>query len=254
MNKEMLAKCEGHVVRIRPMARRFSGQDELDTIDDDWMIRRVDLSRKTVEIINLRSEYCPILGLDHVHSYTSDPMSDRGEQKHGFLQLNVQVFMTDRGPKIEPLPRGGLVPEHHTRRAEPTSNTGSVRREVQDARIAEELRRMEERSRAQEEFNEIDKLRHVGFALREKLRREAPGLARPSGSTALATIPPVNHEHFEVSEWLGAVANALRRMKPPELAKYFERCSPSLAPLERLECLIERLETVLTQIQTRIVL
>jgi hypothetical protein len=45
-----------------------------------------------------------MLGLDHIHSYVSDPMRDFDGQKHGFLQLNVQVFLTERGPRIEPLP------------------------------------------------------------------------------------------------------------------------------------------------------
>lgn len=103
MNKEMLAKCEGHLVRIRPIARRFHGQHELESLDDDWLIRRVDLARKAVELHNLRCDHCPMLGLDHIHSYVSDPMRDFDGQKHGFLQLNVQVFLTERGPRIEPL-------------------------------------------------------------------------------------------------------------------------------------------------------
>jgi len=104
MNKEMLAKCQGHLVRIRPVARRFQGQDELQPLDDDWRIVRVDLARKVVEIHDIRCDHCPTLGLDHIHSYTSDPMRDIDGQKHGFLQLNVQVLLTDRGPQIEPLP------------------------------------------------------------------------------------------------------------------------------------------------------
>jgi hypothetical protein len=106
MNKEMLAKCEGDIVRIRPLARRFQGHRELETLDDDWRIGRVDLTRKVVEILNIRCDHCPTLGLDHIHSYTSDPMRDFDGQKHGFLQLNVQVFLTEWGPKVEPIPPG----------------------------------------------------------------------------------------------------------------------------------------------------
>jgi hypothetical protein len=104
MNKEMLAKCEGYVVRIRPIARRFQGQQELEPLDDDWRIGRVDLARKTLEIRNVRCDQCPTLGLDHIHSYSSDPMRDFDGQKHAFLQLNVQVFLTEQGPHVEPLP------------------------------------------------------------------------------------------------------------------------------------------------------
>lgn len=104
MNKEMLAKCEGHIVRLRPIARRFAGERELEPIDEDWQITRVDLRQKILEIYSLRGAHCPTLGFDHIHSYTSDPMRDAGGQKHGFLQLLVQVILTDSGPKIEPLP------------------------------------------------------------------------------------------------------------------------------------------------------
>jgi hypothetical protein len=110
MNKEMLAKCEGHLVRIRPIARRFQGSRELEQIDDDWRITRVDAARKIVEIHNLRCAHCLTIGLDHIHSYTSDPMRDTDGQKHGFLHLIVEIRLTDQGPTIEPLPpaeRGG---------------------------------------------------------------------------------------------------------------------------------------------------
>jgi hypothetical protein len=103
MNKEMLAKCKNHIVRLRPIARRFHGQAELPQYDDDWRIERVDAAQKVVEIHNLRCHYCPILGFDQIHSYMSDPMRDIGNQKHGFLKLMVQVFLTEHGPKIEPL-------------------------------------------------------------------------------------------------------------------------------------------------------
>lgn len=103
MNKDMLAKCQYHIVKIRPIARRFQGQIELEQYDDDWMIERVDKARGVVQIKNLRCDHCPTLGFDHIHSYTSDPMRDVGDQKHGFLKLLVQVILTEKGPRIEPL-------------------------------------------------------------------------------------------------------------------------------------------------------
>jgi len=122
MNKEMLAKCEGHLVRIRPMARRFQGGHELEQIDDDWRITSVDGARKVVEIHNLRCDYCPTLGFDHIHSYTSDPMRDTDGQKHGFLQLIVEIRLTDRGLTIEPLPpadrAGSRTPSTRVQRLE----------------------------------------------------------------------------------------------------------------------------------------
>jgi len=104
MNKEMLAKCQYHIVRLRPIAQRFQGPIELEQYDDDWMIMRADPARNRVELHNMRtSAQCPILGFDHIHSYLSDPMRDVGDRKHGFLNLNVLLFLTERGPVIEPL-------------------------------------------------------------------------------------------------------------------------------------------------------
>jgi len=82
-------------VRIRPIARRFQGSRELEQIDD-----------------NLRCDHCPTLGFDHIHSYTSDPMRDTDGQKHGFLQLVVEIRLTDRRYTIEPLPPAERAGSH----------------------------------------------------------------------------------------------------------------------------------------------
>lgn len=116
MNKGMLPKCQYHIVRLRPIARRFQGDRELEPYDDDWMIEKVDQARGVVEIRNLRCDSCPTLGFDHIHSYISDPMRDVGGQKHGFLKLLVQVILTDTGPRIEPLP-------HWSARTSPSRRT-----------------------------------------------------------------------------------------------------------------------------------
>jgi hypothetical protein len=105
MNKEMLAKCQGHIVRLVPIARPLQGERELEIKDDDWRIGEIDAVG--VKLHNQRATSQVLtLGLDQIHSYMSDPMSNVGDQKHGFLHLLVQVILTEHGPKIEPLPRG----------------------------------------------------------------------------------------------------------------------------------------------------
>lgn len=106
MKKDMLLRSKGQVVRIRPIAKRLNGQEVLQEIDDDWRIIDVDPNKKTIEILNIRCHHQPILGFDHVYSFDPDPMRDVDGQKHGFLQLLVQVYLTEKGPKIEPLPPG----------------------------------------------------------------------------------------------------------------------------------------------------
>jgi len=103
MNKEQLRKSIGQYVRIRPQAEHFDGSKELPTLDDDWIIGRVDAH---VELSNTRTGDTAILGFDHIHSYYSDPGRDSGGVKYGFLQLNVQVSVGGRPCKIEPLPPG----------------------------------------------------------------------------------------------------------------------------------------------------
>ena len=57
------------------------------------------------QLHNMRtSVQAPILGFDYIHSYTSDPMRNVDDRKRGCLKLTVQIFLTDKGPKIEPMP------------------------------------------------------------------------------------------------------------------------------------------------------
>jgi hypothetical protein len=104
MNKDQLKKIVGHQVRLRPVTKRFSGDQELDELDDDW---RVDsITDIAIQLSNCRTGHVATLGLDHIHSYLSDPARHIGGMQRGFLQLRVQLSL--RGPElaIEPLPPG----------------------------------------------------------------------------------------------------------------------------------------------------
>ena len=104
MNKDQLKKTVGCTVRIRPVVRRHDGTRELPSIDDDWLVQRVDTD--VVELSNSRTAHHALLGLDHIHSYMSDPGRDVGGARHGFLWLRVQLCLRGMHIDIEPLPPG----------------------------------------------------------------------------------------------------------------------------------------------------
>ena len=104
MNKEKLKNLVGYRIRIRPVARRPGASDELPVADDDWIIGNVDMDR--VELTNVRTGHNAVLGLDHIHSFLSDPARDNTGVKYGFLQLRVQLSLLPQGLDIEPLAPG----------------------------------------------------------------------------------------------------------------------------------------------------
>lgn len=104
MKKDQLKKIVGHRVRLRPVAKRRSGTQELPRIDDDWTVRQVE--GDVIELSNPRTDHVARLGLDHIHSYLSDPGRDIGGIRYGFLQLRVQLCLRPLDVEIEPLHPG----------------------------------------------------------------------------------------------------------------------------------------------------
>ena len=104
MNKDRLKKSIYHRVRLRPIAERRNGGGRLSPCDDDWIIQKVD---DLVELSNVRTGHLAKLGLDHIHSYASDPQRDHDGLVHGFLDLNVQLIISGNKIDIEPDRRGG---------------------------------------------------------------------------------------------------------------------------------------------------
>lgn len=96
MKKDQLKNLVGHRMRIRPIARRPNAAAELPQIDDDWTVETVEENR--IALKNIRTHHVATLGLDHVHSYLSDPARDYNGMKYGFLQLRVQISIP---PSIE---------------------------------------------------------------------------------------------------------------------------------------------------------
>jgi hypothetical protein len=82
-------------VRLVPVACRLDDNDrELPQIDDDWTID--EASTDGVQICNSRTAHTVLLGKDHIHHFTTNPDKSPAGVRHGFLTLNVQVFLQDK--------------------------------------------------------------------------------------------------------------------------------------------------------------
>ncbi len=103
MNKDKLKKNLGYRVRLRPPPIRTNeaADVELGCDDDDWII--ADTNDAGVRIKKLCTGHTTILAYDHIHHFTRDPTRDRGELKHGFLRLNVQIFFNSSNVWPDPL-------------------------------------------------------------------------------------------------------------------------------------------------------
>src|SRR5207244_4486885 len=71
-----------------------------------------------VELQNTRTGHNVVLGLDHIHSFLSDPRRDSNGQKYGFLQLRSQLSLLPQGLEVEPLAPGDWgspnpAPQYH---------------------------------------------------------------------------------------------------------------------------------------------
>lgn len=104
MNKDQIKKTVGTRVRIRPVAKRHDGTNELPPVDYDWLVLRIE--DEVVVLSNLSTVHMARIGLDQIHSYMSDPIRDTGDVKHGFLQLRVQLCLRGNAIDTEPLPPG----------------------------------------------------------------------------------------------------------------------------------------------------
>ncbi len=102
MNTSKLRNSISQRVRLRPFAMSVLAGRVIAQRDDVWIIQAVHPGG-IVELGNLVTTHVAQLGSDHIHHYDSDPPSDIGESKNGFLILTVQVFMSGSRLWIEPL-------------------------------------------------------------------------------------------------------------------------------------------------------
>jgi hypothetical protein len=106
MNWEQMKKNVGCRVQLVPTACRLDDAGrELPSIDDDWNIEEV--STDGLRISNIRTGHVSTLGKDHVHHFTTNPDRSRAGIRHGFLTLNVQVFLQGNKLWVRPNARPG---------------------------------------------------------------------------------------------------------------------------------------------------
>ncbi|HET6455229.1 MAG TPA: hypothetical protein VFI02_12555 [Armatimonadota bacterium] len=106
MNKNALKKNLYARIRLRPIAKRYEAQTEMESLDDDWIIDWIDDAG--VRIRNTRTSHVTTLGYDHIHHFMSDPdRSIHGGLNFGFLIMNVQVHFEGNRLWIEPTTRPG---------------------------------------------------------------------------------------------------------------------------------------------------
>lgn len=107
MNFDRLRKAVGERVQLRPPAMVL---DEAGNAaggpDDAWRIEEVAVDSLSVKLD--RTGHCTKLGKDHVHHYTSNPdETARTGIPHGFLVLNVQIYLCGARVQITPTARPG---------------------------------------------------------------------------------------------------------------------------------------------------
>jgi hypothetical protein len=104
MNKSALKKNEWSTAKIRPIAKRFYGENgpQLPPVDDDWLIQNVD--DDGVRISNPHTGHWTILGFDQIHHRTTDPTRGPG---YGSLTLNIQLCIGGNSLWSEPAIRPG---------------------------------------------------------------------------------------------------------------------------------------------------
>jgi hypothetical protein len=106
MNWEQMKKNAGCRVQLVPIAIRLNHNGrELPQIDDDWIIDQV--MPDGVRISNTRTGHFTTLGKDHIHHFTSNPDRSRTGVQHGFLTLNVQIFLSGNKLEVRPNARPG---------------------------------------------------------------------------------------------------------------------------------------------------
>ena len=106
MNLDLLKKNVSQRVQLLPVAYRLDENGrELEPMDDDWIFG--DVSNDTLRISNVRTGHVATLGKDHVHHFTTNPHRSEQGVKHGFLTLNVQIFLQGDNLWVRPNARPG---------------------------------------------------------------------------------------------------------------------------------------------------
>lgn len=101
MKLEYLKKSIGHHLNLHPIAVRLDEHgNELESYDDDWIIR--EAASTGVRLDNISTGHTKVLGPDHIHHYTTNPGRTAPGITYGFLTLTVQLFLQGRQVLLRP--------------------------------------------------------------------------------------------------------------------------------------------------------
>ena len=103
MNKTRLQRSIQFRIKLRPVARRFLGERELKSIDDDWIVTNVGSEAKGVEIRNTRTDHVIRLAYDRIHHFSEDVARNWNGLSHGFFELRSQVVLSGSRAELQPL-------------------------------------------------------------------------------------------------------------------------------------------------------
>lgn len=105
MNWAQLKKNVGWHIRLVPIACRLDLNGRpLPDRDDEWFIKEVGEDLLSIQHV---TGITAVLAKDHIHHFTSDPLRRIGDARHGFLTLNVQLFIQGAAAWIRPTLRPG---------------------------------------------------------------------------------------------------------------------------------------------------
>jgi hypothetical protein len=115
MLKDQLIENVGHIVHLRPIARRPAVGGDLPQYDDNWRIECVD--DHGVRLQNLSTDQRILLTDDQIHSYEVNSGGDTDKHKPGFLHLRVQINLLPDGLETEPITAGEGDESRHAEEA-----------------------------------------------------------------------------------------------------------------------------------------
>ncbi len=146
-------------IQLVPPAHRLDDVGKLlPQIDDVWLVEGV--SEEGVRISNPRTGLSVVLGLDHIHSYASNPNRKDGGLKFGFFTLKVQLTLKRYEVIVRPnLRPGESIPPPQTN--SPESPTDRLARLVADKAFESETEFL---ATSREAFDAVEANRQVFYA------------------------------------------------------------------------------------------
>jgi hypothetical protein len=217
-NKRLRGRATGHLARrhldriIELLEGTHAGREPLETLYG--LRQRTDMQK-------VLSDYPSSVGHQHQERYLP-----AAEDAIAALQLFLARMQSPSGFEVR-----------------------ITRDEIDDIRLGERLRRVEEADCKARLLVQLHGLREEGSTLLARITHTpAPAFVPFSGSTAPATVPIDNEDGQDITRWRERVASLLLTADK-RLGNHFTGCRSSAPPHERLTCHLERLDRVLDELR-----